>query len=104
LTLPTLNRIDRLQDTLSTYPELSRALSVVEVIKTAKQAFYNGDPQYYSMPSSSELTFMGSYIPDLKSKNKNLLRNFIDSNYQVTRISVQMANIGTKISTVSRRA
>ena len=96
LTLPTLNRIDRLQDTLSTYPELSRALSVVEVIKTAKQAFYNGDPQYYSMPSSSELTFMGSYIPDLKSKNKNLLRNFIDSNYQVTRISVQMANIGTK--------
>ena len=33
---------------------------------------------------------------DLKSKKKNLLRNFIDSNYRVTRISVQMANIGTK--------
>ena len=96
LALATLNRIDRLQDTLATYPELSKAISVVEVIKTAKQAFYNGDPQYYNMPSSSELTFMGSYIPDLKSKKKNLLRNFIDSNYQVTRISVQMANIGTK--------
>jgi len=96
LTLATLKRIDRLQDTLATYPELSKALSIVEVIKTAKQAFYNGDPGYYSLPSSSELTFMGSYIPDLKSKKKNLLKNFIDSNYRVTRISVQMANIGTK--------
>jgi predicted RND superfamily exporter protein len=96
LTLATLKRIDRLQDTLATFPELSKALSVVEVIKTARQAFYNGDPGYYSLPSSSEMTFMGSYIPDLKSKKKNLLRNFIDSTYQVTRISVQMANIGTK--------
>jgi predicted RND superfamily exporter protein len=96
LTLPTLKRIDRLQDTLAKFPELSKALSIVEVIKTARQAFYNGDPGYYSLPSSSELTFMGSYIPDLKSKRKNLLKNFIDSNYQVTRISVQMANIGTK--------
>lgn len=96
LTLATLKRIDRLQDSLATYPELSKALSVVEVIKTARQAFYNGDTNFYSLPSSSELTFMGSYIPDLQSKKKNLLRNFIDSNYRVTRISVQMANIGTK--------
>jgi predicted RND superfamily exporter protein len=96
LTLATLRRIDRLQDTLATFPELSKALSIVEVIKTAKQAFYNGDPKFYSLPSSSELTFMGSYIPDLKSKKKTLIKNFIDSNYQVTRISVQMANIGTK--------
>lgn len=96
LMLATLNRIDRLQDTLKTYPQLSKPLSVVEIIKTARQAFYNGDTGAYSMPSSSELTFMSSYIPDLKSKKKNLLRNFIDSNYQVTRITVQMANIGTK--------
>ena len=96
LTMSTLSRIDRLQDTLKTFPELSKPLSVVEIIKTARQAFYNGDTAAYSLPSSSELTFMASYIPDLKSKKKNLLRNFIDSNYQVTRITVQMANIGTK--------
>jgi predicted RND superfamily exporter protein len=96
LTLATLKRIDRLQDTLATFPELSKALSVVEVVKTARQAFYNGDTGYYSLPESSELAFMASYIPELKSKKVNLLRNFIDSNYQSTRISVQMANIGTK--------
>jgi hypothetical protein len=93
--LSTLNKIDRLQDTLATYPQLSRPLSIVEVVKYAKQAFYAGDPAFYSLPNSSELTFMGNYIPQLKSKKRTLIKNFIDTNFQVTRISVQMANIGT---------
>ena len=71
-------------------------MSIVEVIKTAKQAFYGGDPQFYALPNSNELTFMSSYIPSFKSKKRSLLSNFIDSTYQVTRISVQMANVGTK--------
>ncbi len=95
LTLSTLNKIDRLQDSLKTYPEFSKPLSIVEVIKAARQAFYGGNPQFYGMPTSNELTFMGSYIPDMKSKKKTLLKNFIDSTYQTTRISVQMANMGT---------
>ncbi|MEI6457039.1 MAG: MMPL family transporter, partial [bacterium] len=96
LNLTSLRKIDRLQDSLKTYPELSKALSIVEVIKTAKQAFYGGDPQYYSLPDGNELTFMADYIPNLQSKKRTIVRNFIDSNFQVTRISVQMANVGTK--------
>jgi len=96
LTLATINRIDRFQDSLKTFPELSKPLSIVEVIKSAKQTFYSGDPAYYELPSSNELTFMGSYIPELKSKKRTLIKNFMDTNFQVTRISVQMANIGTK--------
>ena len=92
MNLATLKKIDRLQDSLKTYKELSKALSIVEVIKTAKQAFYGGDPQFYTLPNSNELTFMASYIPSFKSKKRSLLSNFIDSTYQVTRISVQMAN------------
>jgi len=95
LNLSTLRKIDRLQDSLKTYPELSKALSIVEVIKTAKQAFYAGDPQYFSLPNSNELTFMADYIPAFKSKKRTIIKNFIDSNYQITRISVQMANVGT---------
>jgi predicted RND superfamily exporter protein len=95
LNLSTLTKIERLQDSLRTYKELSKPLSIVEVIKTAKQAFYAGDPEYYSLPNSNELTFMAGYIPSFKSKKRSLLDNFIDSTYQVTRISVQMANVGT---------
>ncbi len=95
LNLSTLKKIDRLQDSLRTYKELSKPLSIVEVIKTAKQAFYAGDPQFYSLPNSSEFTFMAGYIPSFKSKKRSIIDNFIDSTYQVTRISVQMANVGT---------
>ncbi|MFZ4520188.1 MAG: efflux RND transporter permease subunit [Bacteroidales bacterium] len=103
LNLSTLKKIDRLQDSLKKYKELSKPLSIVEVIKTARQAFYAGDPQYYSLPNSNELTFMAGYIPSFKSKKRSLLDNFIDSNYQVTRISVQMANVGTvKIDSIQQ--
>ncbi|MCX6305228.1 MAG: MMPL family transporter [Bacteroidetes bacterium] len=103
LNLATLKKIDRLQDSLKTYRELSKPLSIVEVIKTAKQAFYAGDPQQYNLPNSNELTFMAGYIPTLKSKKRSILDNFIDSTYQVTRISVQMANVGTvKIDSIQK--
>jgi predicted RND superfamily exporter protein len=103
LNLATLKKIDRLQDSLRTYKELSKPLSVVEVIKTAKQAFYAGDPAFYELPNSNELAFMAGYIPSFKSKKRSLLDNFIDSTYQVTRISVQMANVGTiKIDSIQR--
>ena len=91
--LGTLNKIDRLQDTLATYPQLARPLSIVEVLKYAKQAFYAGDTSFYSLPNSSEITFMGSYIPQMKTKKRTLMNNFLDTNFQVTRVSVQMANI-----------
>ena len=103
LNLGTLKKIDRLQDSLRTYRELSKPLSIVEVIKTAKQAFYAGDPQFYALPNSNELAFMAGYIPSFKSKKRSLLDNFIDSTYQVTRISVQMANVGTvKIDSIQK--
>jgi predicted RND superfamily exporter protein len=91
-----LNSINRLQDTLATYPELSRPLSVVEVVKFAKQAFYNGDPAFYNMPNNNEIVFIKSYLPKFNNKKKTLLNNFVDSSMQITRVSVQMANIGTK--------
>jgi predicted RND superfamily exporter protein len=96
LTLSTLRKIDRLQDSIGKYPELAKPLSIVEVVKSAKQSFYGRDPQFYELPSASELTFMGSYIPDMKSKKRTLIKNFIDTNFQITRVSVQMANVGTK--------
>lgn len=91
-----LEKINILQDTLSAYPELSRPLSVVEVVKFAKQAFYNGDPEFYDLPNSNEIIFIKSYLPNFNNKKKNILSNFVDSTLRITRVSVQMANIGTK--------
>jgi len=94
--LSTLRKLDQLQDTLAIYPEFSKPVSVVEVVKSAKQAFYRGNPKMYEMPNSQEKNFILSYVPQLGEKNKkSILDSFVDSTFSKTRISIQMANIGT---------
>ncbi len=97
LQLSNIEKIDELQQVLAKYPELSRPLSVTEVVKFAKQAFYNGNEKMYSLPNNQEKNFILKYMPQLENGGKkNVLSSFVDSNMQVTRISVQMANIGTR--------
>ena len=91
-----LEKINTLQDSLAKYPELSKPLSIVEVVKFAKQAFYDGDPAYYDMPNGNELVFMLGYLPKINNQKKSIINNFVDSTMRMTRVSVQMANIGTK--------
>jgi len=92
----TLKRLDRLQDTLATYKEFSKSISVADVVKIAKQAYYNGDPAKYSLLNSREKAFVMSYLPkDMGQNKRTLLNSFVDSNMQITRISVQMANISS---------
>lgn len=87
-------KIDELQELLSTYPQFSKALSVVEVLKFSRQAFYNGDSSKYSLPSSQEQAFILNYVPQ-QTQKKNQLQSFIDSNRQITRVSVHIEDIGT---------
>lgn len=95
LQLSTIQKIDRLQNELLKYPELSRPLSIAEVVKFSKQAFYNGDEKKYSLPNNQEKNFILAYMPKIDSGNQNILNSFVDNNLQMTRITVQMANIGT---------
>jgi len=95
LKLSTIQKIDRLQDSLLAYPIFSHPLSIAEVVKSAKQAYYNGDTSMYSLPGNQEIGFIMSYVPSMKGGKRTIINSFVDSSLQVTRISVQMANIGT---------
>ncbi|MCF6171931.1 MAG: MMPL family transporter [Bacteroidales bacterium] len=96
LRLSFLKKLERLQDTLATYKEFSKPLSIVEVVKSAKQAFYRGNPKMYALPNNQEKNFILSYVPKLTSGGKkSILNAFVDSTLSKTRISIQMANIGT---------
>lgn len=95
--LSNLQKINRLQDSLSQYPEFSKPLSVAEVAKASRQAFYGGQDRFYSLPNRREKNFILSYLPKFGESNsqKTILNSFMDSTMQKARISVQMANIGT---------
>ena len=94
--LSTISKIDKLQRELDSFPEFSRPLSLVEFVKFSKQAFYNGDSSFYVMPNNNEKDFILSYLPTSIKGKKNMIHSFIDSTKRYTRISVQMADIGTK--------
>lgn len=95
LKLSTIKKIDKLQQVLSTYPELSKSISIAEVLKFSKQAFYRGNETMYSLPNNQEKNFILRYIPGQEGNKRTILNSFIDSTMQYTRISTQMANIGT---------
>jgi uncharacterized protein len=92
----TISKIDQLQDTLAAYPQFSKPLSIVELVKFSKQAFFRGDASFYSLPNSQERNFILSYIPDFKGEKRTIMNSFVDTSLQVTRVSVQLANVTTK--------
>jgi predicted RND superfamily exporter protein len=96
LDLSTINKIDKLQKELAGFSQFSRPLSIAEFIKFAKQAFYNGDSAFYSLPNNNEKDFILPYLSAKIMEKKNMMHSFIDSTNHYTRISVQMADGGTK--------
>ena len=95
LQLSTFTKIDQMEQKLAEYPELSPSLSLLNLLKFAKQAFYNGNSQYYSVPNNYERNFILSYAMQ-GDENSPLLHSFIDSARQLTRISIRAKDVGTK--------
>jgi predicted RND superfamily exporter protein len=92
--LATLKRINELEELILETPELSRPISVVSLVKYSKQAYYNGNPKYYQLPTSQENSFILSYVKN-SSSDVALLNSFVDSTGQYARITTYMKDIGT---------
>ena len=93
----TLDKINELQKMVNTYPEFSKPLSIAELFKFSKQAYFGGDSTMYSMPSNVEKGFIMGYLPkNQNGKKNNLLYAYLDSSKRYTRVSFQMADVGTK--------
>jgi len=92
--LATLKRIDKIEELILETPELSKPISVVSLVKYSKQAYYNGNPKYYQLPTSQENSFILSYAKN-SSSDVDLLKNFVDSTGQYARITTFMKDIGT---------
>ena len=92
--LATLKKMDELEELIRETPELSKPMSIVSLVKYSKQAYYNGNPKYYQLPTSQENNFILSYAK--KSSNDiSLLKNFVDTTGQYARITTFMKDIGT---------
>ena len=92
--LSTLKKMDKLNEAIETFPELSKPVSVVNLIKYSKQAYYKGNPKYYQLPTSQEKSHIFAYTKNSDS-NSGMLKNFVDSTGRYARITTFMKDIGT---------
>lgn len=90
--LATLKRMDQLEELIIETPELSKPVSIVGLVKYSKQAYYNGNPKYYQLPTTQENSFILSYAKT-SSGNVDLLKNFVDSTGQYARITTFMKDV-----------
>jgi predicted RND superfamily exporter protein len=97
--LPVLVKMDSLSSYIKKQDEMSRPLSISEGIKFVKQGFYEGDSLNYALPNSFDIAFIGDYLRPQNDSPKNnlskLLESFIDTARESTRMSINMADVGT---------
>lgn len=101
--LQTFEKIDSLSAFIAAQPEMARPLSIVEGLKFARQAYYNGDSLNYGLPNQFDISFLLQYLGskgesgNAKQNNfSRLIASFRDTNQQQARISINMADVGSK--------
>lgn len=99
-TLPTIQKIDEFTTALREYPQLSKPLSIVEAIKFARQAYYDGDSTSYAVPNGFDVAFLLPYLrmktDTSKTQFNKLVSSFVDSTKRFARISVGIEDLGSK--------
>ncbi len=99
--LGTFGKIDELSSFIDSSPVMARPLSLVEGLKFVRQAYYHNDSTDYGLPNEFDISFLAPYLnvkSDTAKSGNNVMKlanSFIDSNRQTTRISVNMADVGS---------
>ena len=91
-----VQKAEEVQNILAEYKAFSKPISLVEIFKGANQAFYNNDPERYELFNNRERGFIMPYLVRSKTDEGVLNLKLTDSSQSVIRISLNMADIGTK--------
>lgn len=114
LDVKNLQKVEAFENFLDSITVMSKPISVLSLIKASKQAFYNNNPDKYSLPSKLEGAYILNYMKNsdlvkpatdstvfskedslARANSKGLLNSFVDSTFSKMRISCQMADIGS---------
>jgi predicted RND superfamily exporter protein len=95
--------IDKLHEFLSAQPELGKPIGLIDGTKFLNQVYSGGDSASYTVPSLSVMIGMADMLKAKDDSNTNrneknptqLLSKFIDKDFQSTRVSVNMKDIGS---------
>lgn len=105
-------QVDSLNNLLTAMPEIGGGLNLIKAVKFAKQGMNNGAEESYALPNSMEFSAIRpNLISAVRKQQKDVqdtatshaqnpllsvLRSYIDSNAQSIRLSVNIADVGSK--------
>lgn len=93
-----LKKVNELENFLMDKDYVSSPISLVSFIKASRQAYYNNNSAYYSLPNNRDKNFILRYISDgyqNNASNENISKSFVDSLGQKLRISLNVADLGS---------
>lgn len=97
--LSTLKKMEKINQAIEQFPELSKPISITNLVKYSKQAYYLGNPKYYQLPTSQEQNYIFAYTKN-SNENSKMLTNLVDSTGRYARITTFMKDIGTDKMTI----
>ncbi len=101
LDLKNLRIAAEIEDSIGSLAGIAPPLSAVQYLKSANQAFYNGDPEAYRLPSSQARNTILTYLQNQRDSDESegagtaLLNAFVDSTGQRLRLSFRVADMGS---------
>ena len=101
--LSTLKKMDKINEAIESFPELSKSISAINLVKYSKQAYYKGNPKYYQLPTSQEQSYIFSYTKNSDS-NTSMLNAYVDSTGRYARMTTFMKDVGSdKMDVIQER-
>lgn len=91
----TLSRVEKLSEEIGENPELSTPLSISNLFKYAKQAYYKGLRKYYQLPTRQERNFILDAANTALSSEADLTSSMVDSQNRRIRLSLMMKDVKT---------
>ena len=95
-------KLEELQKKLYQNDLISKSISILDLSKYLRQAFYNGDSSDFKIIKNNEKVFFDEYLQNTKNKyinqiqQKNPLFQFIDSTQKELRIALNIKDVNSK--------
>ena len=92
-----MKKIEKIEDSCRYFNCVSKAMSMADALKIIKRAYYNGNNDFYSIPSKTELAFIADYLKGNMSDASAIsaMGKMTDSLYSAARIQMRISDVGT---------
>jgi len=89
-----LNKVNELETFLDSQQVISKPVSILSMLKASRQAFYNNNPDFYSLPSRADRNFILRYLTNDENES-SVINSFVNEEQSKMRVSLKVADIGS---------